>query len=200
MSGPAGSHLRSWIFSYADLVTLLMVFFIIMVSPQAVVSEKQQDNMKKLTETVEHVKETIKSEHIEDYVKVEQNGNTAKITMKDRILFEVGQASLDAESQNKFQPIMESLFALNNTHEFSIQGHTDALPIRAGSPFKSNWHLSTERALSVLDIFIHRGFNQSKLSAQGFGEYRPLLPNQELSGKDLPENRAKNRRVEIYIK
>ncbi len=201
MSSPAGGHLRSWIFSYADLVTLLMVFFIIMVSPQSVVSEKQQENMEKLKETVKQVQETVKKEHIEEFVEIEQNGNTAKITMKDRILFAVGHASLDSESEKRFAPIIESLFALNNTHEFSIQGHTDSLPVRAGSAFKSNWHLSTERALSVLDLFIHRGFNQAKLSAQGFGENRPLVPNQEPgTGTDLPENRAKNRRVEIYIK
>jgi len=200
VSSASGSHLRNWIFSYADLITLLLVFFIIMISPQSVVSKQQQQNMEKLTESLEKVKETVKKENLEDSVQIEQKGNRAKITMKDKILFSVGQGHLDPENEKKLLPIVNSLFGIKDSHEISIQGHTDSLPVRAGSAFKSNWHLSTERALSILDLFIARGFDQTKLSAQGYGEFRPMAPNGGGPGKDLPENRAKNRRVEIYIK
>ena len=74
-----------------------------------------------------------------------------------------------------------------------IEGHTDNVPI-ATRRFPSNWELSTARAVQVLKYFIAAGeIDPSRLSAVGYGEAKPVLPN------NTPENRTKNRRVEIVL-
>lgn len=188
-----------WLASFCDMLMILLIFFIILVSPQAVVSESQQENMNKLTESLDSLKEVSKKEGVSDLIEVEQQGNTAKITMKSSLIFDSGSADLSPASMANLEPLIRSLKSLTGSHSFLIQGHTDSIPINRGI-YKSNWHLSTARALTILDEFIRQGFDQTKLSAQGFGEFRPLLANQDSMGRDLPNNRAKNRRVEIYIK
>jgi len=79
-------------------------------------------------------------------------------------------------------------------NEIVIEGHSDNSPLPAGSTWASNWGLSQARALRVLEYLNSKGISLDRLSAAGAGEYRPLADN------DTPENRARNRRVEIIIK
>ncbi len=74
----------------------------------------------------------------------------------------------------------------------TIEGHTDNTPIHT-KRFPSNWELSAARATTVLRLFMQCGYDPSKLSAAGCGEYRPIAPN------TTPEGRAKNRRIEVII-
>jgi len=77
--------------------------------------------------------------------------------------------------------------------EVRVEGHTDNLPIRT-ERFPSNWELSAVRAVSVVRYFTDKiKISPDRLVAVGCGEYRPLVPN------DSPENRRKNRRVEIFL-
>ena len=73
-----------------------------------------------------------------------------------------------------------------------IEGHTDNRPIKR-SGWKSNWELSTARALSVLHYLSGKSVAESRLAAIGYGEYKPVASN------DTKEGRQKNRRVEIVI-
>jgi len=74
-----------------------------------------------------------------------------------------------------------------------VEGHTDNLPIHT-ERFHSNWELSAARAISVIKYLHQNGIPQERLSALGYGEYRPVAPN------DTPEHRSLNRRIEILIK
>ena len=73
-----------------------------------------------------------------------------------------------------------------------IEGHTDNRPIKK-SGWKSNWELSTARALSVLHYLSEKSVAEPRLAAIGYGEYKPVASN------DTKEGRQKNRRVEIVI-
>ena len=74
-----------------------------------------------------------------------------------------------------------------------VEGHTDNVPINT-KRFPSNWELSTSRAVNVIKYFIRqRKVKPQRLSAVGYGESKPVFSN------DTPENRARNRRVEIVI-
>jgi chemotaxis protein MotB len=76
--------------------------------------------------------------------------------------------------------------------DIGIEGHTDNEPIKH-SGWKSNWELSTARATSVLHFLEEGGVNPRQMVASGYGEYRPMVSN------DDPSSRQKNRRVEIVI-
>ena len=74
-----------------------------------------------------------------------------------------------------------------------IEGHTDNVPITTQA-FPSNWELSAARAVTIVKFLANRmDVYPRRLSAVGYGESRPIKPN------DAPEHRAKNRRVEIVL-
>jgi len=94
---------------------------------------------------------------------------------------------------------IKSLSTILNTKEATeldiiIAGHTDDQPIRyAKANHPTNWHLSVHRAISVLKIMSANNVAQKRMSVRGFGELRPIAPNDP--GKGNPQNR----RVELYI-
>ncbi|MHC4221010.1 MAG: OmpA family protein [Planctomycetota bacterium] len=111
----------------------------------------------------------------------------------------------DAGSDNVAPSAVEAVKALSRILNSSqakkfdiiIAGHTDDM--RIGKPstlakHPTNWHLSAHRAISVLNIMADSQIEPSRVSLRGFGEFRPIEPNQA-NKKGNP----KNRRVEIYI-
>lgn len=113
------------------------------------------------------------------------------VTVLDRILFDSGRAELKPESEEVLTKVADTL--ATQDHKIFVEGHTDNVPIRY-SNWRSNWELSTARALEVLHFFTDiRGIAPEKLAASGYAEYQPVESN------DTAEGRLKNRRVEIVI-
>ncbi len=120
------------------------------------------------------------------------------VKFKSDLLFEKGSDVVSPGAQDA----VKSLCGILNTEqakEFDIiiAGHTDDIPIKRPDTLAkhpTNWHLSAHRAISVLNVMTSNGINSGRLSARGFGEYRPVVPN-EPGKKGNPQNR----RVEIYI-
>ena len=126
-----------------------------------------------------------------DVEMLEENEGGFVIRLADRVLFETGQGAIDLGSNHILTKIGSIL--AKTAYQIRIEGHTDNIPINT-EKFPSNWELSTTRAISVLRYFIDvHGISANRLSAEGFGKFRPIVPN------DLPENQRKNRRVEIKI-
>jgi len=188
----------SWIISYGDLMTVLVVFFLIMLSPQAVLSEAQDKKKSNLKEALETIEEISKEEKFDKFIEIEQKGNKGKIVLTDQLLFKSGKADIENRQKEILKKIVGSLKPLNGSHMFSIMGHTDSVKINSAE-FPSNWYLSTARALTILDTFIELEFNQKNISAQGFGEFQPIVEEYDKNGSLIEENKAKNRRVEINI-
>ncbi|GAA0872614.1 OmpA family protein [Gangjinia marincola] len=103
------------------------------------------------------------------------------------ILFDTGKSTIKAESQQVIDDIIEILKEYPSA-KFSVDGHTDSV----GSE-KNNQRLSQERALSVKNALVSGGIDEFRLSAEGFGESKPIAPNNTRKG------RAQNRRVEINL-
>lgn len=108
----------------------------------------------------------------------------------DNVLFEIGSAELTAPGHDVIGRIAGVLHELDR--DVTIEGHTDNTPLnRSGY---SNWHLSTDRAVSVVHAFaVQHGIAPTRLSAVGYGEHKPL------DQADSPEARTRNRRVEIVV-
>ena len=198
-SSESGEEIGSWIVSYGDLMTVLVVFFIIMMSPQAVVSEEQEQEKETLSSVLGRIKEESKEKKFEDFIEIEQKGNTATITLGNSLLFDTGKASMHKEQRKILDTIVKSMSEIKKTHSFDISGHTDSRKIRS-KQFPSNWHLSTARSLTVLESFLKQGFSEENLSSQGYAEFKPLVEEYDEEGNVIKENQDRNRRVEIYIK
>ena len=123
---------------------------------------------------------------------------TGMVKFKSDLLFEKGSdvvAPQAAQSMKKLCEIIASSAA--EGFDITIVGHTDDIPIRKSETMNmhpTNWHLSVHRAISVEKLMESNGLKPTRMSVKGYGEYRPLEPN-EANKKGNP----KNRRVEIYL-
>ncbi|MGH8763555.1 MAG: DotU family type VI secretion system protein [Nitrosospira sp.] len=126
----------------------------------------------------------------EGLISVRDEDDRSVITLRGDGLFAPGSASIS----QSFLPVLERVAAALNSvpGQVRITGHTDDQPIRSAR-FPSNWHLSKERALSVMQVLTERGTLQGRVSAEGRAETEPIAPNDTQAGRML------NRRVEIIL-
>lgn len=134
------------------------------------------------------------SQEIQDkQVRLERMGKGLVITFVADVLFDSGKATIRPEASASLDKVARVLQENVPDLNVGIEGHTDNIPIKV-SGWKSNWELSSARALSVLHYLIdEKGVSPERLSAIGYGEYRPVASNDSKNG------RQQNRRVEIVI-
>ena len=114
------------------------------------------------------------------------------------VFFESGSDIIQEAGREKLYDIAISLKEISEKIPkkidwiLRIDGHTDKVPIN-NERFKSNWHLSSSRAINIVKFFIEEGISPSRLVAAGFGEYSPLLLD------DNEQAYEKNRRIEIKL-
>ncbi len=117
---------------------------------------------------------------------------TITVTLPNTILFDSGKASLKNATSAELDHILAVIKQKYADKDIDVVGHTDTDPIRK-SPWKDNWELSAQRALSVSRYLIQHGIAEQKVRAAGCGPARPVAPNTTSAGK------ARNRRVEIVV-
>lgn len=147
-----------------------------------------------LTETQEELSGYIKARDLEDKVTLERKGDEIIMRFADVLLFDSGKAEIKAGAVPTLSSIGDQLKTyMAEGYYFNIEGHTDNVPIH-NSQFPSNWYLSSARAIAVASFYIDEmGFDRTKVSCIGSGEFQPIASN------DTAEGRAKNRRVEIKL-
>lgn len=136
----------------------------------------------------------LQSEIAADKVQIKTLNDELTVSMVNELLFPSGGAELDRGGKQVLDKIMPTLKNINDKR-IEIRGYTDNVPI-GGSlrhRYKTNWELSTARATNVLEFLQKGGVAPNLLSARGFGEYQPIVPN------DSSRNRSKNRRTDIVI-
>ena len=126
-------------------------------------------------------------------VKLQMMEKGLVITVVGDLLFDSGKAKIRSEAYPLLDKVAQVLKENVPQFDVGIEGHTDNQPIKY-SNWKSNWELSTSRALSVLHYLANKkGIPPNRLSAIGYGEFRPVASN------DTAEGRQLNRRVEIVV-
>lgn len=151
----------------------------------------QQAAERKAEETAAQLQQQLIREIEQDLVEVETVEDKVIIRIKENGSFPSGSATL----MNDFLPTMERI-----TEEVAsldgrvvVNGHTDDVPISTAR-FRSNWELSSARAVSVLQFMLQSGLlRENQMEVKGLADTKPLVAN------DSEENRAINRRVELVI-
>ena len=145
-----------------------------------------------LEQLQQQLEDYIEQNNLQDQLSTQLEEEGLMIRIKERALFPSGSADLVPESQ-RIGPIVAGLLAAV-PERVLISGHTDTDPINT-SQFPSNWELSSVRAMTFMKylLSINPDLNPARFSAIGYGEYRPIAPN------DTAENKQQNRRVEILI-
>lgn len=183
-----GHPAPAWLVNYADLMTELVCFFVILYALSAALNKDVQ-------QAAAAVKEMIGEGELKGEVEVNREG--LKISLEEQgeaAFFQSGSSEATPEIEallTKLAPVLQKLAA---KQEIVVEGHTDNLPI-SNEYFDSNWELSTARATAVTRLLIDKfHLPPQHISAAGYGEFRPRVPN------DTPAGRAKNRRVVFFAK
>lgn len=216
-----GGGLR-WLLTYADMITLLLAFFIILYASSQVDAKKYTDLVSSVRTAfgvplpprpivrvgdggdkllpipdmvgvlVKELTGLLEKEIEEGSVEIQKTEAGIVLRFREAVLFGLGRASLSGEAKEILDKITPPLLDIPNAIE--VEGHTDNLPIR--SPiFPSNWELSVGRATAVVRylVEVHR-FPPGRLAARGMADNRPLVPN------DATRGNPRNRRVELHIR
>lgn len=154
---------------------------------------KLKSELSELEKAKRQLEDRLRQEINDKEVKVEMLARGLVITFVSEVLFDSGKSDLRADSLEKLGKVAGVINTTVKDLSIGIEGHTDNEPIKH-SGWKSNWELSTARSLSVLHYLVdQQNVGAERLSATGYGEYRPVDSN------DTKEGRQKNRRVEIVI-
>jgi chemotaxis protein MotB len=192
---------------YGDLVTFIMMLFILLfvlsynekqnddffTQMNVKFGGKEQQQQHSITTDsvlVSQLQNFIEQEKLEEYMQILVDEQKIKLMLAPSLLFDSGKADIKSGGFKALNGVSKILEGVDNP--VIIEGHTDNIPIRTAK-YESNWDLSMYRALSVLKYFLNKGHDPRQLSAQGFGEYRPVSPNTTVDG------RARNRRIEVNI-
>ena len=184
-----------WAVTYGDLMSYLMLFFLLLYSAIATKSVALQMGMEGVEEQFgkdSTVVSDLFSRHgIQRIAKLEVGEDKMRIMFLAPVLFAPGRAELKPSAFLDLQKLAKALAEMPNP--IQIEGHTDDQRMGRNLPFASNWELSAARAFAVLRFFEKFGVPSNRLSAIGYGEFRPMAPNDTLQG------RSANRRIEVNI-
>ena len=134
----------------------------------------------------------LKKEIGEGRLKITQYQNMLTLDVADKILFDSGKAALKPDGRAVLIKVGAAL--AKGDKVIRVVGHTDNVPLAAGAAYAGNWDLSTARATTVVRFLQEQcKLDPGRLVAEGRGEWMPVAPN------DSPENRQKNRRIEITL-
>ena len=180
-----------WVISYSDFMTILMIFFLDVFAHRVWVkkvffAEGREQQMRAVQEG-----QSGMVERLSKLASIDVQAERIDIQLPDALLFTSGHADLQDSAQGLLAKIAPELNRFNG--DIVVEGHTDDLPLGHHSVFKSNWELSVARAFSVITFLTDHGVDPTKVSARGYGPYRPRVPNIS------DENREMNRRIEIVL-
>ena len=219
MSNQHGPDRHRWLISYADYMTLLCAFFIMLYSVELLDENKYQAVKEALdgmfsTKALQILPEPETSitvlendngmmplyqtvtQQLQVFIDsneliIEQEGEWVKIRIKADTLFPAGGWEISDEMMDVIEKLAITIRPIPN--EINIAGHTDDVPI-SNKTIVSNWDLSALRAVAVVRAFELFGIAPQRMAAMGFSYHKPIFPN------NSDENRLANRRVEILIK
>lgn len=256
---PHDSHDESWLVSYADMMTLLFGFFVILYSFSTIDDKKyermsdeiasafksteksdidkvQTDDLgedvrkiralrmvvsmlnlggtqeeavakiekayakKEVSKSIEDLSQTLNDTGAGAGVSKSTQKAYVDIIISENALFQKGGYEVDASAIPYIKALAADITTSADVGEVIVSGHTDSVAPSAGSLYKNNFVLSSLRAGMVADVLIRFGVDPHKIKVAGMGDLEPLMPEHDGKGNAIPENMAKNRRVQVTIK
>jgi len=204
---------EDWLMSYADMITLLMAFFVMLISmshldpvryeqvqgglAKDIGKHESAQPMQQLKTEMASAMRGIKLD--ETQVAIGQDDRGLVLDMDAGTFFDPDSAALKEQFLPALAKIAETLKSEKySAFQIEVQGHTDdQKPTNPAYP--TNWELSTARATTVVRKLIEDGLPSDRLGALGYADTRPRVANRDVNGNPLPINQAINRRVSIHI-
>lgn len=210
-----------WLLTYADMITLLLAFFIVLYVASSLDAKKYAELASSLRVAFNappraspitqvggggekllpipdpvgalmlQLSHELEEEIQQGRVEIQQTEKGIVLRFREAVFFESGKATLSQEAQRILDRVAGSLRDIPNPIE--VEGHTDSLPVRTRF-FPTNWELSVARATAVVRYLVEvRGLSPERLAARGLADNRPLVAEDRLRGN------PRNRRVEVHV-
>ena len=210
----------AWALTFADVVTLLLTFFVLLLVMLSDAEKRLSTLIEKLLdETYEEMTLGLSYDNIAvdretKGIKITITGNLFKSTSAEidpkyyDVVHQIGQLIADSDlmninSREEHKSLLKIIDQNNATLNVEVrcEGHTDDAKLPPNSEYPSNWELSAARSLNLVRLMNkHAGMPEKYFSALGYGEFRPVIDVSSISNfKEKQKGRAKNRRVEIYL-
>lgn len=209
---PPEDHVDSWLMSYADMITLLLCFFIIFVS----VSEPKKDKITEIADgmsgkfgavlhstpfkdAVQQLRAIVEKQELYRDVAIDNTGSGMAMELASARFFKEASGEFDASTK----PILDQLLAVLQQADLTgysilVEAYTADTPT-AGGLYPTNWELSAMRAAKIASIMVSNGFEPAKIRATGFGDAHPKVPNRDKDGNPIPRNQETNQRVVVRL-
>lgn len=198
----------SWVVAYADLITLLFIFFVLLLSVSEVSRSKSEvlnrsfnaKSSSSLSELRGHLDGEIAKSRLHDHVRTAFSRSGLEIQFSEKLLFESGTNRVGSVGVETLAKLSDILAKMPADFNLVVEGHSDSLPIR-NQQFESNWSLSALRAVTVIHELLKHGINKESVSLRAFADTRPASRDIDAGlGETEDEKwRAMDRRVTILV-
>lgn len=205
--------LEDWLLSYADMITLIMAFFVMLVAISKVDANLYEQVQSGLAKDVGNRNpsrpiETMRKE-LAQVISTAAGGDSAVDVGTDErgIVLNVDANAMfrpgSADMRPEIIPILKEITQTLEDDRFSsyrveVQGHTDDTPIKT-EKFQDNFDLAAARALSAMRAMTKFGLAEERMLIASYGPYAPRVPNHRQDGTPLPINQSLNQRVSIHV-
>lgn len=214
-----------WALTLADMMTLLLCFFVLMLAIADVDQNKYKTVSDSLAEAmgvdvagrnpeaatgsarmaISKDQRNIFEMQLEmsrlvgretDALKIKMRPDSVAIILKGNFFFGSGKADLTSGAIKVLKQIVPTL--AKSPYDIVVEGHSDNIPMRS-KQFPSNWELSSARASAVARYLLKHGFSKKRIKVMGMADTAPMYPNTDENGKSISENQKKNRRVTLLV-
>ena len=213
----------SWMLTYGDIITLLMIFFVLMYSSSKLSEEKFDKVAQSINESLnrpgpdpksevtevaevpplesaqELLDEMISARNLESEMTTSMTPSGLIVELSSGSFFESGSAVIKESMVTTLIDLSEIIQDFpTDDYRVDVEGHTDNVPISTAQ-FPSNWELSALRAINVAHIFEDTGIPRDRIAAIAYADTKPKKPNTDELGVNIAENQAANRRVVVFV-
>jgi chemotaxis protein MotB len=198
---------ESWLLSYADLITNLLLFFVVLLTAANLSKGRMQQIAKSLSgaempaslESIrKEIDQRITEQQLKELISTNVTNDGLEISLNSGLVFDSGKANIRPEMEAVVSSMLKTLEPYGTRYSFAVEGHTDANPVIAGGAFQSNWDLAAERAIVVRERLENVGIPRERIRVEGYADTKPLPPEQ-LDGLTVDQKNARLRRVVVRI-
>jgi chemotaxis protein MotB len=200
-----------WLISYSDMLTLLLAFFVLLLSVAKVgkrdferlsaAIRKQPLTEDQLNKLSDQLAEWVKREHLQDRIVTSRDADGLRVQFANTVLFDSGRAGINPAGVVVMDKFIVMFRGIDKTYHVTVEGYSDDVPIN-NPQFRSNWALSSARAVEVLQRFVDNGIAKERLNVQAFADTRPVDATPPV-GLSVTEQtsfiRSLNRRVIVRV-
>jgi chemotaxis protein MotB len=207
MQRRAKGHEEGWMLSYADLITNLLLFFVVLLTAANLNKGRMQQIVKSLSgsdtpASLESIRKEldakIAANQLQELVNATVTADGLELSLNSGLVFDSGQAKLRPELEQTVLSMLQLLAPYSSKYLFAVEGHTDSTPLVNGATFATNWELSSARAIVVRQRLEDVGITRARVRVEGYADTKPLS-DEQLKGLNAEQRLARHRRVVVRI-